>query len=122
MIELAPFLMSDLVRLDLRREGEWMVVAPRGELDLATVPLLARKVMQLRAVGFKAIRLDLRGLTFADSSAVHYVMALVADLDDELRVDLIAGPANVQRVFELAGVADLLPFGQQPEHAAAAGS
>ena len=59
----------------------------------------------------RQIVLDLRELTFIDSSGVR--MIVCADLrsrQDGDRLRLIRGGARVQRVFELTGVLERLPF------------
>jgi anti-sigma B factor antagonist len=58
------------------------------------------------------IVLDLRNLTFIDSSGLHALVTghqLCRAHGHELEV--IPGPANVQRLFEIAGMNDILPFG-----------
>jgi anti-sigma B factor antagonist len=89
----------------------WIRVRPYGELDLASVGELDAKLRELRETGFDQIELDLAGLTFMDSTGLR----LVLEWDGEARRDgmslrLLAGPPAVQRVFEMTGVADRLPF------------
>jgi anti-anti-sigma factor len=96
------------MRIDVRPERDWVRVAPMGELDLATVPELARTVGELRDAGFTAFRLDLRGLGFMDSSGLHYLLELSRDA--AVRLQLTHAPRQVQRLFELAGVTELLPL------------
>lgn len=88
-----------------------MRVAPAGELDLATAPLVDDSVHALRASGWRQIVLDLRDVTFMDSTGLR--LALGWDLEarrDSLTFSLVAGPPAVQRVFELSGVLDQLTF------------
>ena len=59
----------------------------------------------------RAIVLDLSALEFADCSAVRLLVKLAARAEGEgPRLALRRGPARVQRVFELTGTADTLPF------------
>jgi anti-sigma B factor antagonist len=86
-------------------------LCPYGELDLATIGRLRSKLDQYIAAGCERVVLDLRGLSFLDCTGVH----LALDADAAARAAgwelvLIEGPAHVQRVFELAGVRDRLPF------------
>ena len=60
---------------------------------------------------FEQLVVDLGEVTFVDSTG----MGLVLEVHDRSRSEgfklrLLRGPDEVQRVFELAGVADVLPF------------
>jgi anti-sigma B factor antagonist len=88
-----------------------VVVEPRGELDMATVGAVEQELRRLREAGFHDILLDLRGLTFMDSSGLHLVMRwTTAASQDGFVFELEPGPPVVQRVFELAALTDDLPF------------
>jgi anti-anti-sigma factor len=82
-----------------------------GELDMASAGLLDCPLLQISADGTTSFTLDLSGLTFIDSSGIRAVLAamgLCAARDCEFRV--VPGPAQVQRVFEVSGLSDHLPF------------
>ena len=84
---------------------------PVGEVDLATAYQVRDRLDELRAAGFTRVILDLRGVTFLDSTGVR----LVLDADASARTDgfdfaLIEGPAEVQRAFEITGLRAALPF------------
>lgn len=91
-------------------DGEVAHVVPVGELDLATVEPL-RAAFE-RVVGeFEHIVVDLRELTFIDSTGLRQLVLLDADARrNGWRLSLIQGPRAVRRLFELAGVLELLPF------------
>jgi anti-anti-sigma factor len=77
-----------------------------GELDMATTPELDEALavwMQTSA----AIDLDLREVTFCDSSGVRLLVRLLKHVSAE-RLTLRRGDA-VGRVLELAGLADRFP-------------
>jgi anti-anti-sigma factor len=96
-------------------ERDHVVVAPRGELDMATVGAVEQELRQLHESGFRSIVLDLGGLTFIDSSGLHLVMRWAAEASkDGFELLLEPGPPVVQRIFELAAVADELPFRTRP--------
>jgi anti-sigma B factor antagonist len=93
----------------VRRDGERVVVAPDGELDIATVPRLHAAMRE--ADGAPEVVLDLRSLRFLDTSGLRAVIEEDHRAADAgRRLSLVRGPSSVQRVFELAGVADRLPF------------
>jgi anti-sigma B factor antagonist len=100
-------------RCDVERDREAVRVAPVGELDLATVPLVEEQLNDLWSVGFKRLVLDLRGVRFLDSTGVRMLMAWHArDRADGVAFGVIPGPPAVQRVLEICGVGDWLQYVQ----------
>jgi anti-sigma B factor antagonist len=102
-------------RLDVQPEPRGARVRPLGEIDLATIDRVRRKIDDCVAAGCERVVLDLRGVTFMDSTGLH--LALDADAAArasgwELRI--IEGPRPVQRVFEVTGLRDLLAFVDAP--------
>jgi anti-sigma B factor antagonist len=96
-------------------ERERVIVAPRGELDMATVGTVEQELRRLHEAGFRSIVLDLGGLTFMDSSGLHLVMRWAHEATrDGFEFELEPGPPAVQRLFELAAVTDGLPFRTRP--------
>ena len=82
-----------------------------GELDLAGVEPLEREVASLLDSGSRSLLLDLRGLTFLDSSGLRCVLMLARRAGTEgFRLELIQGGDNVRRLFELTGTSLALPF------------
>jgi anti-sigma B factor antagonist len=92
-------------------ERDHVIVAPRGELDMATVGAVDQELHRLYDAGFRKIVLDLGGLSFMDSSGLHLVMRWAAEASSNgFEFELEPGPRAVQRVFDLAAVSDGLPF------------
>jgi anti-anti-sigma factor len=82
-----------------------VTVAPTGELDMETCPLLERELERARDAGAEALVVDLRGVTFIDSSAIHLLLRWADEAEGtgpELRV--LPGNGRVRRVFEVTGV------------------
>jgi anti-anti-sigma factor len=89
----------------------WLALS--GELDLASVSLLQETVNDLAGEAISAVVLDLSRLTFMDSTGVRATLdARVLCERRGYRFSLIPGPAQVQRLFELTGLLDILPFVQ----------
>ena len=98
--------------IDVHPQREVVRVAPVGEIDLATVGPLRERIGELLAAGFSRLTLDLRGVTFMDSTGLRLVLELVqASRDDHWKLSVVEVPHAVQRVFELSGVLDAVPFG-----------
>jgi anti-sigma B factor antagonist len=96
-------------------EGDHVIVAPRGDLDMATVGAVERELQRLRGSGADRIVLDLRGLTFMDSSGLHLVTRWAKEASqDGFGFELEPGPPAVQRLFELTAMTDVLPFRKTP--------
>jgi len=94
-------------------------VRPVGELDLATVPVVDAQLAELWAVGFTRIVLDLHEVSFLDSTGLRLLMSWQQRSSaDGVGFAVIPGPPAVQRVLELAGVADRLTY-WSPDGAAA---
>ena len=97
------------------QESDHVVVAPSGELDMATVGAVEQELRRLRKADAGAIVLDLGGLTFMDSTGLHLVARWTAEASrDGFAFELAPGPPAVQRVFELSGMADEIPL-RKPE-------
>jgi anti-anti-sigma factor len=82
-----------------------------GELDMSARFQAERALDDLLSEPLEQLVVDLGEVTFVDSTG----MGLVLEVNDRARSEgfklrLLRGPAEVQRVFELAGVADVLPF------------
>jgi anti-anti-sigma factor len=103
----------DPFHVNVQPERDHVTVAPRGELDMATVGALEQELRRLHDSGFGTIVLDLGGLSFMDSSGLHLVTRWVSEASrNGFRFQLEPGQEQVQRLFELAGVIDELPFRQ----------
>lgn len=87
------------------------IVRFAGELDLGTVAEAEAAVARARLESPGSLRLDLSELTFVDSSGLRLIVQVDAACRREgCGFSVVPGPRAVQRVFELAGVLELLPF------------
>jgi anti-sigma B factor antagonist len=96
-------------------------VAIRGEIDIAAVPELehALDVAILDSTG--AFVVDLSGVGFLDSTGLRLVLHWRGLLAREERaLAIVCPPGPVRRLFDVAGVADLLFLYGSREAAAAA--
>jgi anti-sigma B factor antagonist len=99
--------------LDLHDEAEANrhTLMLSGELDLATSPALEEAIEQLCGDGAEEIVVDLRGLQFIDSTGIRTILhskELCGSRKCEFA--LIRGSASTQRLFELTGLDEKLPF------------
>jgi anti-sigma B factor antagonist len=96
-----------LLQIRSFRDGEQHVVALTGELDIASVAEVDRCLEEVEAGGAKLIVLDLSALEFMDSCGLQ--LLLVAHRRDD-RLVIVRGPRAVQRVVQICGLDDQLPF------------
>ena len=95
--------------------GGVYVVAPYGELDLATAPDVVRELERAERSDAAEIVLDLGGLSFIDSSGIRLVLhADQRSSADGNRLRLLPGRPGVHRVFAVCGLVDRLPFVAAP--------
>ena len=88
-------------------DGDAVTVSPVGELDLATAPLLEAELR--RTAGSRELVVDLRRLTFIDSSGVHLLLRWAGDSARRRReFRVIPGAERVQLVLAMTGVLDTL--------------
>jgi anti-anti-sigma factor len=96
-------------------------VAVRGEIDIASVTELEMALDAAIHSSTGAFVLDLDGVQFLDSSGLSAILrarALLARTERELAI--VCRPGPVRRLFDVAGVADLLNlFASRGEAAAA---
>jgi anti-sigma B factor antagonist len=96
-------------RVEVRGDDEGSVVAPYGELDMATQGELRAALERATARG--AVTLDLSGLRFLDTSGLRLILETAeAARREGFALTVLPGIPAVQRLFEVAGVADLVPF------------
>jgi anti-sigma B factor antagonist len=107
--------------IGVRRRGRVTLVQPRGELDIATVERLRAALDAAIAETLRAARngfegparliVDLRRLSFVDSTALHLLVALDQGAQrDGFQLTLLAPVAPVDRAIRLCGLDQVLPF------------
>ncbi len=86
-----------------------------GELDLACAPTLDAAVERICTDQIETLTLDLSKLTFMDSTGLRAIL-LAEDLCErhDCKLVVIPGPAQVQRLFEVTGLLERLPFQSEP--------
>lgn len=89
-------------------------VVLRGELDLATMGV-AEEALSGVAEDGKALVLDLRQLSFLDSSGLRLILTSAEAANKAGRsMFVVKGPAQVDRVFELTGAGERLNLVDDP--------
>ncbi len=93
-------------------------IALRGELDLEHAYTFDEELKRVEAIEPECICLDLRELTFLDSTGLsRLVAARRRAMKAGRRLVLVRGPAAVQRVFQLTAVDEAFEIVSAPEAA-----
>jgi anti-sigma B factor antagonist len=90
---------------------------PRGELDLATAPELEEKILAALRDASRAVVLDLRELSFMDSTGVRTIVAAhqtAGETGCDLRVVRPPRDSPVSRVIEISGIDEALGLVDEP--------
>lgn len=90
-------------------EGEVSVVALEGEIDLASVEQIERRIAAAERDDPKQLVIDLRGVTFMDSSGLRVLMAAYERARESGReFALVRGSETVDRLLRVTGLAERL--------------
>jgi len=96
-----------ILQAHISRTGETATLALIGEFDLATVDTVRERLAEVRREAPSRVVIDLRGLTFIDSTGISFLLSAVKE-DGDGRLSFIASEAPaVRRVFAVTGVAGL---------------
>ncbi len=92
------------------QDANLCVVRLRGELDMVSVPEVKHAVGESLARGCDNVVMDMRELTYADSSSLSLLVWLDRELDARGgRLVLAAADPNISRVLALSGLIGLAP-------------
>jgi anti-anti-sigma factor len=94
----------------LQRRGETVVLALRGELDIAVADPLERAAVDSIMAGCRHLVIDLRALHFLDACGLRALLRIRAHSGQTVHFELDRGPPAITRVFELIGLTSSLPF------------
>ena len=112
--------------VEVQRRDHSTIVRPCGELDMATVETLRttldvaiaetlRAALEDVEIGARMV-LDLRRLSFIDSTGLHLLVALDQRAQrDGFLLTMIAPAAPIDRVIQLCGLDQALPFATADE-------
>ena len=96
-------------------------LAPSGELDIASAPEFEQAIAEAIAEPGAELVLDLRELTFMDSTGLRALAQTNARADEAgFALSIVRGPRQIERVLEISGLAELLPLVDAPPYGEAA--
>lgn len=99
----------ELLTVEVERLGDRAsVISVGGELDLSTISMLERRLLdQVRSR--RSVILDLTPLTFIDSSGIGLLIGAFRAANGSAMHVVIARESQVERVFTIAGIDLALP-------------
>jgi anti-sigma B factor antagonist len=108
---LSERLAEEQLAVEARMHRRTALVAIRGELDMLTVSKVAEVIdgLEPQADGVRHLVLDLRGLTFMDSSGLHELIKQNEFArSNRHNLAVVRGTDVIERLLELTGVKDHL--------------
>jgi len=78
------------MELDIRTEGDYTVISPRGEIDFHTSPWLRQQIIDALGRG-RDLLIDMTAVSFIDSSAIASLVEGLQRARDEQRRLVLAG-------------------------------
>jgi anti-sigma B factor antagonist len=103
-------------RVEVHEQGEGAVIALSGELDLASSPALEEAFERVFASEAKVVVVDLRKLDFMDSTGLSAIVRAHQTVEDsDVRLYVVNGPPQVERLLSLTGVAERVSLVDSPE-------
>ena len=104
--------MADELSYETERGDGRATVRIRGDLDMSGTLRLEQELTRLiERDRVPALTLDLSGVTFVDSTGLGLVINTEqAARQDGIALQIVRGPREVHKVFEMVGLADVLPF------------
>jgi anti-anti-sigma factor len=95
--------------VDVQQRDDVAIVRPHGELDLATVDTLGAALDGIETA--PRLVLDLRGLSFIDSTGLRLMVALDQRARrDGFQLTLLAPAPPIDRAIQICGLDQTLPF------------
>ena len=102
------------VQVDEGDDGK--VVRLSGELDMATAPAAREALHSAQHTKAAQVVVDLRGLTFLDSTGLGVLIAAdLAGRDGHVKASFVRGNPTVHRVFELTKMDERVDWTDAPE-------
>jgi anti-sigma B factor antagonist len=104
------------LEIDERRDGDAVTLTLTGELDIATAPRLEEALGSALAGKPAELTLDLRPLSFMDSSGLRQFIVLAERAETEgWRLMLIRPGQPTLSIFQITRAEENLPFLDAPE-------
>jgi anti-anti-sigma factor len=108
--------MPNEYEIEVERGAGQALVRVSGEFDLAATEAVENALLSVEDEANGAIVLDLRGVTFLDSTGLRTITSAdhrAREAGRELRI--VRGPEQVQKLLYVTGMDKILPLVDDPE-------
>jgi anti-anti-sigma factor len=114
--EVARDALQTAAKIEISHDGETVLMTLRGQLDVSCQRRFDEKLSEVRAAEPEQLVIDLRELTFVDSTGLSLLLkANSIAREDHFQLYVVRSPAAiVQVVIEATGVEEFLPFVDEP--------
>jgi anti-anti-sigma factor len=107
---------EDQLQVDAKRDQDRIVLRLKGELDLASVPLLQRELEAVDLKPASIVLLDLRELQFMDSTGLRAILAAHTRAEERgYDFAVTRGSDQVQRLLGITRVSEHLRIIDSPD-------
>jgi anti-sigma B factor antagonist len=104
---------TDDVKITHEQVNGGAVVTVRGEIDVASAPELRSCLHELSASDNPAVTVDLRAVTFMDSSALGVLVgALRRSRENETDFRLVIDSPRLLKIFEITGLTSVFDIAE----------
>lgn len=105
-------LQHDQLVVNTARDDAVFVIAPEGEIDMASVATLRSALTRAERSGRPEVVVDLGGVHFIDSTGLQALLSAHRRMTESgtCRLVLLPGRPAVQRVFEVCGLESVFTF------------
>ena len=103
-----PSVREGPLRVAIDRDGDSVVVRAVGEIDLASVEMLRKSLLDVFEGHASSMTLDLTEVGFIDLSGLPVLIAAASS--DRDRLQIRCGSGAVRRMIELCGLESVLPL------------
>ena len=100
---------SEDLRVELAPDRDRVTVRVSGEIDIATAGEVEKPLLELFDSGFDQVVLDLREVTFMDSSGIRVLIGAHQHAEArDATLSIVVGAARIRQALELSGAIDYL--------------
>jgi anti-sigma B factor antagonist len=114
--EVARDALQSAAKIEISHDGDTVLMRLRGQFDVSNRRRFDEKLREVRAAEPEQLVIDLRELTFVDSTGLSLLLkANNMAREDHFRLQIVRSPAAiVQVVLEATGVEEFLPWADEP--------
>lgn len=112
--------MDEAFAVEEQEEGDLVHVVVRGELDVATAPILREHLHATIDPSRGPVIIDLLAVTFIDSTALGVLIGAKERADQQgIDLRLVVDEPRIMKIFEITGLTDLFSISATVAEAAA---